>query len=124
PGAWNRMEHRPLDGFVFAVTPFNFTSIAGNLPTAPVLLGNTVVWKPASTSILSNWYILEILEKAGLPPGVVNFVPGQGAAVGDPVLADPRLGGIHFTGSTGVFQGIWGMVGRNIAKYRCYPRLV
>ena len=91
PGAWNRMEHRPLDGFVFAVTPFNFTSIAGNLPTAPVLFGNTVVWKPASTSILSNWHILKLLEQAGLPPGVVNFVPGQGAAVGDPVLADPRL---------------------------------
>jgi 1-pyrroline-5-carboxylate dehydrogenase len=118
------MEHRPLDGFVFAVTPFNFTSIAGNLPTAPVLFGNTVVWKPASTSILSNWHILKILEAAGLPPGVVNFVPGPGAAVGDPVLADARLGGIHFTGSTGVFQGIWTTVGKNIAKYSCYPRLV
>jgi len=124
PGAWNRMEHRPLDGFVFAVTPFNFTSIGGNLPTAPLLFGNTVVWKPASTSILSSWYILEILRAAGLPPGVVNFVPGPGATVGDPVLADPRLGGIHFTGSTGVFQGIWTTVGKNIARYRCYPRVV
>jgi 1-pyrroline-5-carboxylate dehydrogenase len=124
PGAWNRMEHRPLDGFVFAVTPFNFTSIGGNLPTAPLLFGNTVVWKPASTSILSSWYILEILRAAGLPPGVVNFVPGPGATVGDPVLADSRLGGIHFTGSTAVFQGIWGTVGKNIARYRCYPRIV
>jgi 1-pyrroline-5-carboxylate dehydrogenase len=124
PGAWNRLEHRPLDGFVFAVTPFNFTSIAGNLPTAPVLLGNTVVWKPASTSIYSNWYLLKILEEAGLPPGVINFVPGPGAAVGDPVLADARLGGIHFTGSTSVFQGIWTGIGKNIAKYGCYPRLV
>jgi 1-pyrroline-5-carboxylate dehydrogenase len=124
PGAWNRMEVRPLDGFVFAVTPFNFTSIGGNLPTAPLLFGNTVVWKPASTSILSSWYILEILRAAGLPPGVVNFVPGPGATVGDPVLADARLGGIHFTGSTGVFQGIWTTIGKNIARYRCYPRVV
>ncbi len=124
PGAWNRLEHRPLDGFVFAVTPFNFTSIAGNLPTAPAMLGNTVVWKPASTSIYSNWYLLKILEEAGLPPGVINFVPGPGATVGDPVLADPRLGGIHFTGSTSVFQGIWGSVGKNIASYGCYPRIV
>ncbi|HEV8114491.1 MAG TPA: L-glutamate gamma-semialdehyde dehydrogenase [Planctomycetota bacterium] len=124
PGAWNRLEHRPLDGFVFAVTPFNFTSIAGNLPTAPAMLGNTVVWKPASTSIYSNWYLLEILREAGLPPGVINFVPGAGATVGDPVLADRRLGGVHFTGSTGVFQGIWGTIGKNIARYGCYPRLV
>jgi 1-pyrroline-5-carboxylate dehydrogenase len=124
PGAWNRMEHRPLDGFVFAVTPFNFTSIGGNLPTAPLLFGNTVVWKPASTSVLSSWHILEILRAAGLPPGVVNFVPGPGATVGDPVLADARLGGIHFTGSTAVFQGIWTTIGKNIARYRCYPRVV
>jgi 1-pyrroline-5-carboxylate dehydrogenase len=124
PGAWNRLEHRPLDGFVFAVTPFNFTSIAGNLPTAPVLLGNTVVWKPASTSIYSNGFLMKILEEAGLPPGVINFVPGPGAAVGDPVLADARLGGVHFTGSTSVFQGIWTSIGKNIAKYGCYPRLV
>ncbi|MFN0009374.1 MAG: L-glutamate gamma-semialdehyde dehydrogenase [Planctomycetota bacterium] len=124
PGAWNRLEHRPLDGFVFAVTPFNFTSIAGNLPTAPAMLGNTVVWKPASTSVYSNWHLLKILEEAGLPPGVINFVPGSGATVGDPVLADARLGGVHFTGSTGVFQGIWAGVGKNIARYKQYPRLV
>jgi 1-pyrroline-5-carboxylate dehydrogenase len=124
PGAWNRLEHRPLDGFVFAATPFNFTSIGGNLPTAPAMLGNTVVWKPASTSVYSNWFILKILEEAGLPPGVINFVPGPGATVGDPVLADARLGGVHFTGSTAVFQGIWSTVGKNIARYGCYPRLV
>ena len=124
PGCWNRLEHRPLDGFVFAVTPFNFTSIAGNLPTAPALLGNTVVWKPASTSVYSNWYVMQLLMDAGLPPGVINFVPGSGAAVGDPVVADPRLAGIHFTGSTGTFQGIWKSVGDNIANYKQYPRLV
>jgi len=124
PNAWNRLEHRPLDGFVFAVTPFNFTSIAGNLPTAPAMLGNTVVWKPASTSVYSNWFLLKILEEAGLPPGVINFVPGPGATVGDPVLADPRLGGVHFTGSTGVFQGLWSGIGKNIARYRQYPRIV
>jgi len=124
PGAWNRLEHRPLDGFVFAITPFNFTSIAGNLPTAPALLGNTVVWKPASTSVLSNWYLVELLREAGLPPGVINFVPGSGATVGDPVIASPHLGGVHFTGSTSVFQGIWSSVGKNIARYHQYPRLV
>jgi 1-pyrroline-5-carboxylate dehydrogenase len=124
PGVWNRMEHRPLDGFVFAITPFNFTSIAGNLPTAPVLMGNTVVWKPASTSVYSNWFVLDILEKAGLPPGVINFLPGSGGTVGDPVVASERLGGVHFTGSTAVFQGIWTAIGRNIARYEQYPRLV
>lgn len=124
PGAWNRLEHRPLDGFVFAVTPFNFTSIGGNLPTAPALLGNTVVWKPASTSVLSNYFIMKLLEDAGLPPGVINFVPGSGATVGDPVVADKRLGGVHFTGSNGVFNGIWAAVGKNLASYGHYPRLV
>jgi 1-pyrroline-5-carboxylate dehydrogenase len=124
PGCWNRLEHRPLDGFVFAVTPFNFTSIAGNLPTAPALLGNTCVWKPASTSVYSNWFVMQLLMEAGLPPGVINFVPGSGSQVGDPVVADERLAGIHFTGSTGVFQGIWRSVGQNIAKYKQYPRLV
>jgi 1-pyrroline-5-carboxylate dehydrogenase len=124
PGVWNRMEHRPLDGFVFAITPFNFTSIAGNLPTAPVLMGNTVVWKPASTSVYSNWFVLDILEKAGLPPGVINFLPGSGGTVGDPVVASERLGGVHFTGSTGVFNGIWSAIGKNIARYEQYPRLV
>lgn len=124
PGTWNRMEHRPLDGFVFAVTPFNFTSIAGNLPTAPAILGNTVVWKPASTSLVSNWHLFELLRECGLPDGVINFVPGPGAVIGDAVLSDPRLGGIHFTGSTGTFNGIWGTVGKNIARYKQYPRLV
>ncbi len=124
PGAWNRLEHRPLDGFVFAVTPFNFTSIGGNLPTAPAMLGNTVVWKPASTSVYSNYYVLKVLEASGLPPGVINFVPGSGASVGDPVVADGRLGGVHFTGSTGVFNGIWTAIGKNIDRYGQYPRLV
>jgi 1-pyrroline-5-carboxylate dehydrogenase len=124
PGVWNRLEHRPLDGFVFAVTPFNFTSIAGNLPTAPALLGNTCVWKPASTSVLSNWYLMRLLIDAGLPSGVINFVPGSGPVVGDAVIGDPRLGGVHFTGSTDVFRGIWTTIGKNIAAYGQYPRLV
>ena len=123
-GLWNRVEYRPLDGFVFAVTPFNFTAIAGNLPTSAALTGNTVVWKPASTAVHSGNLLMELLEEAGLPPGVINFVPGSGAKVGDPVLADRRLGGLHFTGSTAVFQGIWKTVGTNIASYAQYPRLV
>ena len=123
-GIWNRVEHRPLDGFVFAITPFNFTSIAGNLPTAPAMLGNTVLWKPASTSVLSNYYLMKLFADAGLPDGVINFLPGSGAKVGDPVLADRRLAGIHFTGSTGVFQGIWRTIGENIQSYGQYPRLV
>jgi 1-pyrroline-5-carboxylate dehydrogenase len=124
PGTWNRLEHRPLEGFVFAVTPFNFTSIAGNLPTAPALMGNTVVWKPASTAIYSAHVIMDVLEAAGLPPGVINMVPGPGATIGDPVLASPHLAGIHFTGSTGTFQAMWETVGRNIRRYRAYPRVV
>ncbi len=124
PGSWNRLEHRPLEGFVFAVTPFNFTSIAGNLPTAPALMGNTVVWKPASTAIYSAHVIMDVLEAAGLPPGVINMVPGPGATIGDPVLASPHLAGIHFTGSTGTFQAMWETVGRNIRRYRAYPRVV
>ena len=124
PGAWNRLEHRALEGFVFAVTPFNFTSIGGNLPTAPAILGNTVVWKPASSALYSAHYIMEILEAAGLPPGVINMVPGAGAEVGDPVLASPALAGIHFTGSTATFQSMWETVGRNIRRYRSYPRIV
>jgi 1-pyrroline-5-carboxylate dehydrogenase len=123
-GTWNRMEHRPLDGFVFAVTPFNFTSIAGNLPSAPALMGNTCVWKPASTSVLSNYYLMKLFQAAGLPDGVINFVPGSGGTVGDPVLASPRLGGVHFTGSTSVFQDMWKTIGNNIAAYEQYPRLV
>ena len=124
PGAWNRLEHRALEGFVFAVTPFNFTSVGGNLPTAPAILGNTVVWKPASSALYSAHFIMEILEAAGLPPGVINMVPGAGAEVGDPVLASPALAGIHFTGSTATFQGMWETVGRNIRRYRSYPRIV
>ena len=123
-GIWNRLEYRPLEGFVFAVTPFNFTSIAGNLPTAPALMGNTVVWKPASSAVYSAWFLMELLAEAGLPPGVINFLPGPGAQVGEPVLGDGRLAGIHFTGSTAVFQGMWETVGRNIASYRSYPRIV
>jgi 1-pyrroline-5-carboxylate dehydrogenase len=124
PGVWNRVDYRPLEGFVFAVTPFNFTSIGGNLPTAPALMGNTVLWKPASTAVLSAYYILKLLQAAGLPDGVINFLPGSGSKVGDPVLAHPDLGGIHFTGSTPVFQGMWKTMGDNIAAYRSYPRIV
>jgi 1-pyrroline-5-carboxylate dehydrogenase len=124
PGCWNRLEQRPLEGFVLAVTPFNFTSIAGNLPTAPALMGNTVVWKPASSAVYAAHFIMEILESAGLPPGVINMVPGDGAEVGDAALASAELAGIHFTGSTGTFQGMWEAVGRNIRRYRGYPRIV
>ncbi len=123
-GQWNRVEYRALEGFVFAVTPFNFTSIGGNLPTAPAIMGNTVLWKPASTALVSNYWFMKLLEEAGLPAGVVNFLPGRGRQVGDPVLARPELAGIHFTGSTGTFQGMWRTVGGNIASYRTYPRIV
>ncbi len=124
PQIWNQTDYRPLDGFVLAVAPFNFTSIGLNLCTAPALMGNTVVFKPASTSVYSNWIIIELLREAGLPDGVVNFVPGSGRVVGDAALASPELGGIHFTGSTGVFQGMWKKIGENISRYRQYPRLV
>jgi len=124
PGVWNRLEYRPLEGFVFAVTPFNFTAIAGNLPTSAALMGNTVVWKPASTAALSAHFLMKLWEEAGLPPGVINLVYGSGAAVGDPALASEHLAGIHFTGSTPVFQGMWHTVGENIARYRNYPRIV
>jgi 1-pyrroline-5-carboxylate dehydrogenase len=124
PGVWNRLEYRPLEGFVFAVTPFNFTSIAGNLPTSAALMGNTVVWKPASTAAVSAHFLMKLFEDAGLPPGVINLVYGSGAAVGDPALASEHLAGIHFTGSTPVFQGMWQTVGENIARYRNYPRVV
>ncbi len=124
PGILNYMEHRPLDGFVLALTPFNFTSIAGNLPTAPALMGNTVVWKPASSAILPAYYIMKILEEAGMPPGVINMVPGAGPVVGPVALDDVRLGGIHFTGSTYVFSTIWLAVGKDIRKYVSYPRIV
>ncbi|MGY1742753.1 MULTISPECIES: L-glutamate gamma-semialdehyde dehydrogenase [unclassified Blastococcus] len=124
PGAWNRIDHRPLEGFVYAVTPFNFTAIAGNLPTAPALMGNTVVWKPAPTQQFAAHYVMRLLEAAGLPPGVINLVTGDGTAVSEVVLADPGLAGIHFTGSTRVFQHLWRTVGENIAGYRGYPRVV
>ena len=124
PGVWNRLEHRPLEGFVFAVSPFNFTSIAGNLPTAPALCGNTVVWKPASTAVYSAHFLMKLFREAGLPDGVINLVTGSGAAIGNPVLANRHLAGIHFTGSTRVFHQMWRTVGDNIDKYHGYPRLV
>jgi 1-pyrroline-5-carboxylate dehydrogenase len=124
PGTWNRMEYRPLEGFVLAITPFNFTSIAGNLPTAPALLGNVVVWKPSPTQQLAAHYIMRLLEAAGLPPGVINLVTGDGQAVSQVALTHPDLAGIHFTGSTATFQHLWRTVGENIARYRNYPRLV
>jgi 1-pyrroline-5-carboxylate dehydrogenase len=121
---WNYLEQRPLEGFVFAVTPFNFTSIAGNLPTAPAMMGNTVLWKPASSAVYSGYFIMQLLRAAGLPDGVINFVPGSGSKVGNPVLNSPELAGIHFTGSTNVFQGMWRTIGTNIQKYHAYPRIV
>lgn len=124
PGVWNRTDYRPLEGFVYAVTPFNFTAIAGNLPTAPALMGNTVVWKPSITQTFSAYLTMQVLEAAGLPPGVINLVAGDGYAVSDVVLADPRLAGIHFTGSTATFQHLWREVGANIDRYHTYPRLV
>ncbi|HSE92372.1 MAG TPA: L-glutamate gamma-semialdehyde dehydrogenase [Methylomirabilota bacterium] len=124
PGTWNALEYRPLEGFVFAVTPFNFTSIGGNLPTAPAIMGNTVVWKPASSAVYSAHFIMEVLEAAGLPPGVINMVPGAGAEVGDPALASADLAGIHFTGSTATFQAMWETVGGNVRRYASYPRIV
>jgi 1-pyrroline-5-carboxylate dehydrogenase len=124
PGVWNRTDHRPLEGFVYAITPFNFTAIAANLPTAPALMGNTVVWKPSPTQSLSAHLTMRLLEEAGLPPGVINLVTGDGLAVSDVALTDPDLAGIHFTGSTRTFQHLWGQVGANIAGYRTYPRIV
>jgi len=124
PGTWNRLEYRPLEGFVFAVTPFNFTAIGGNLPTSAALMGNTVVWKPASTAAYSAHFIMRLLQEAGLPDGVINLVHGPGAAVGAAALRSPELAGIHFTGSTPVFQGMWKTVGDNIDRYRNYPRIV
>ena len=123
-GVWNQVEYRPLEGFVYAVTPFNFTAIAGNLPGAPALMGNAVIWKPASSAMLSAYYVFRLLQEAGLPPGVINFVPGEAAMVSDVLLNSPSLAGIHFTGSTGVFNSMWRKVGENISRYRTYPRLV
>jgi 1-pyrroline-5-carboxylate dehydrogenase len=124
PGVWNRMEYRPLEGFVFAVTPFNFTAIGGNLPTSPALMGNTVVWKPAGTAMLSAYYVMRLLQEAGLPDGVINLVYGPGQEIGDAALSSPDLAGVHFTGSTPVFQSMWKTIGSNIGTYRGYPRIV
>lgn len=123
-GVWNRTDYRSLEGFVYAVTPFNFTAIAGNLPTAPALMGNTVVWKPATTQQFAAQFLMELLEEAGLPPGVINMVTGHGVEVSQVVLAHPEFAGLHFTGSTGVFQMFWKEIGANIASYRHYPRIV
>ncbi len=124
PGMWNQMDYRPLEGFVFAVTPFNFTSIAGNLTTSPALMGNTVVWKPSLTQAFSAHYLMKLLEAAGLPAGVVNLVHGPGPEIGEAALTHPHLAGIHFTGSTGTFDWMWRKVGENISSYRAFPRIV
>jgi 1-pyrroline-5-carboxylate dehydrogenase len=124
PGMWNRLDYRPLEGFIYTVTPFNFTSIGTNLSAAPAIMGNSVIWKPASSTVYSNYYIFKIFEAAGLPPGVINFVPGNAGPISDRLLNHPELAGIHFTGSTEVFQTMWRTVGENIAKYKTYPRLV
>jgi 1-pyrroline-5-carboxylate dehydrogenase len=121
---WNQLDYRPLEGFVYAVTPFNFTSIAGNLPTAPALMGNTVIWKPASSAMLSAYYIMRLLEAAGLPPGVINLVAGDAATISDKVLAHRDLAGVHYTGSTGVFNNMWKTIGASMSRYRTYPRIV
>ncbi len=124
PGMWNLMDYRPLDGFVFAVAPFNFTAIALNLAAAPAMLGNVVLFKPSNTAGLSAWYIMELLREAGLPDGVINMLPGDGPTIGNPAMASPHLGGVHFTGSTPTFQSLWRTVGENIGRYKQYPRLV
>jgi 1-pyrroline-5-carboxylate dehydrogenase len=124
PGTWNRMDHRPLEGFVFALTPFNFTAIAGNLPSAPALMGNTVVWKPADSQIYSAWKIMEVFREAGLPDGVINLVYADGPTVGKVVFSSPDFAGLHFTGSTGVFRQLWKTIGDNISIYKSYPRIV
>ena len=124
PGVWNRADYRPLEGFVYAITPFNFSAIAGNLPTAPALMGNTVIWKPSSTQTVAAYWTIKLLEAAGMPPGVINLLTGSGQAVSEVLLSDPHLAGIHFTGSTRTFQHLWSEVGANIGKYAGYPRLV
>lgn len=123
-GMWNRFEYRPLEGFVFSVTPFNFTSIAGNLPTSPAIVGCVGLWKPASSSVFSGYYLMKLWEAAGLPPGVINFIPGSGSQVGNPVMASPHLAGVHFTGSTEVFQGMWKTIAENLPNCHYYPRIV
>jgi 1-pyrroline-5-carboxylate dehydrogenase len=124
PGIWNRMEHRALEGFVYAITPFNFTAIGGNLPTAPAMMGNVAIWKPSHTATLSNYYVMRLLEAAGLPPGVINFLPGDSVQVSNTLMADRDLAGIHFTGSTAVFQSLWRTVAQNLPTYAGYPRIV
>jgi 1-pyrroline-5-carboxylate dehydrogenase len=124
PHVWNRVHYRALEGFVFAVTPFNFTAIGANLATAPAIMGNTVVWKPASTSILSNYYLMQLFKEAGLPDGVINFIPGRGSMIGKIALEDRNFAGLHFTGSTGVFNSMWKTIADNLGHYRCYPRIV
>ena len=124
PGVWNQMEYRPLEGFVYAISPFNFTAIGGNLTTAPALMGNTVIWKPASSAILSGYYTLKLLAAAGMPPGVINFIPGDAREISSQLLDSSELAGVHFTGSTEVFNGMWKKIGENIGRYRSYPRLV
>jgi 1-pyrroline-5-carboxylate dehydrogenase len=121
---WNQLDYRPLEGFVYAVTPFNFTAIGGNLPTAPALMGNTVIWKPAATAMLSSYYVLQLLHEAGLPPGVINFVPGDPVAISNALLTHRDLAGVHFTGSTGVFNSMWKTIGANMSQYATYPRIV
>ncbi len=123
-GMWNQLEHRPLEGFVFAVTPFNFTSIAGNLPSAPAMMGNVVLWKPASSAVYSAHFLMELFRKSGVPDGVINFIPGPGSKVGPVVMKNPNLAGVHFTGSTPVFQNMWKTIGENISTYKSYPRIV
>jgi len=124
PGIWNRVEYRPLEGFIYAITPFNFTAIAGNLPSSPALMGNTVIWKPSRTTILSGYYVAKVFEEAGMPPGVINFVPGESGEITDVVLNHGEFAGVHFTGSTPVFQSFWRTIGANIPNYRSYPRIV
>ncbi len=123
-GMKNSLEYRPLEGFIFAITPFNFTSIAGNLPTAPVVMGNVSIWKPASSAVLACYYLMEMLQEAGLPDGVINFLPGSGSSIGAPILNHPSLAGVHFTGSTNTFNHIWKTIGTNISQYKTYPRIV
>jgi 1-pyrroline-5-carboxylate dehydrogenase len=123
-GFWNQIDYRPLEGFVYAITPFNFTAIGGNLAGSPAMMGNVVLWKPATTAILSGWYTMRVLQEAGLPPGVINFLPGDPAMISEVALTHPDLAGVHFTGSTGVFNNMWGTIGKNMGSYRSYPRIV
>jgi 1-pyrroline-5-carboxylate dehydrogenase len=123
-GMWNRLEYRPLEGYIFAVTPFNFTSIAGNLPTAPAIVGNVSLWKPASSAVYSAYYLMKLFQEAGLPKGVINFVPGSGGQVGTPAVTNPNLAGVHFTGSTEVFQNMWKTISDNLKNMKYYPRIV